>query len=603
MRNSLACLLVKICTSLILFLQPAVAQEQPFRVLVLHSYDAAYHWTRDLQSGIDASVENADKEVKLSVEFMDSKRNLTPRYITSFKQYFYDKYKHYQFDGIIITDDNAANIFPDLYPEGVGDIPIVAVGINNKKLNLNAMSSHVTVFYSLDNIAQNLTLIDSVIPKLQQLYFFNDLTTSGKLLSEQVKVEHTNSALSHVPLTEVTDLTLNQATKLAQSLTADDAILLGHFNTELNAGIYHTYNQISKMLGRQSNAPIFVLWNFYVQNGVLGGYVNHSKRLGELAVETLDQQLDLGLTDVGNSNTSYRPVVDFNALKRHQINPNLLPANALVVNKPITIWQEYQRAIYTVIAAFAVLIVVILVQGVLIRNKQIIARHTKKILALKNRTLNVQKEMILMLGDAIETRSGETGSHVKRVAKMSARLGKLCGLSHREVEMLEIVSPMHDVGKIAISEAILEKPGKLEADEWAIMQTHTTIGYKMLNKSKGELFTLAAFVAHEHHEKWNGSGYPRGISGESIHIFARITALADVFDALLSKRCYKEPWPIEKVIALLKEESGKQFDPQITALMLDNIDDFLAIRERYPDSVYLNVNPRQSENQTSMELT
>jgi HD-GYP domain-containing protein (c-di-GMP phosphodiesterase class II) len=366
-------------------------------------------------------------------------------------------------------------------------------------------------------------------------------------------------------------------------LAATDVILLAHFNTELQNGVYHTYNQISKALGAESSAPIFVLWNFYVRNGVFGGYVNHSERLGELALETLNKQLSIGFIDEDKPDSSYRPVFDFNALTKHKIDPERLPDNALLINRPVSLWDRHKSALIFIAAAFLFLIAVIIVQGARIRHKQTIAKHTNKILALKNKTLNVQKEMILMLGDAIETRSGETGNHVKRVAKMSAFLGQLYGLTPRQVEMMEIVSPMHDVGKIAISEKILEKPGKLTADEWDVMKTHTTIGHKMLCKSEGELFTLAGFVAHEHHERWDGSGYPRGLNGEDIHVFARLTALVDVFDALLSKRCYKKPWLIEDVIALIRDESGKQFDPEMTALLLSNVDEFLEIRERYPD--------------------
>ncbi|WGV98762.1 HD domain-containing protein [Vibrio sp. YMD68] len=561
----------------------ALPQNDLARILVLHSYDPSYHWTKDLQEGIESSLSNSSREVKLSVEYMDSKRNLSSNYLESFKQYFTAKYKHYKFDGVIITDDNAANLFLELYPRGIKDTPVVAVGINNALLNASSLSRRAKVFYSQDNINSNLTLIKRIIPNVKKIYLFHDLTTSGKLLSEQVKQEHAKSDISNVPLLEITDLSLEEAKKFAQTLKPNDVILLTHFNTQLNDNVYYTYNQVSKALGQESNAPIFVLWNFYLRNGVLGGYVNHSKRLGELAVETLSAYLDLGVLSNNNIETSYRPIIDYSAVVRHQIDPKLLPENSLFLNKPVSIWQEYQKAIIVITTVFVALLIVIFLQGAWIRNKRIIANHTRKILTLRNKTLAVQKEMILMLGEAIETRSGETGNHVKRVAQMSALLGKLYGLSHREVEMLEIVSPMHDVGKIGISEAILEKPGKLDNKEWGVMKTHTSIGYEMLSKSEGELFSLAAFVAHEHHERWDGKGYPNALFGENIHVFARLTSLADVFDALLSRRCYKEPWEMVDVIALFEEEAGKQFDPTMSSLLLHNIDDFIALRSCYPD--------------------
>lgn len=150
--------------------------------------------------------------------------------------------------------------------------------------------------------------------------------------------------------------------------------------------------------------------------------------------------------------------------------------------------------------------------------------------------------------------------------------------------MIEIISPMHDVGKIAIPEAILDKPGKLNPEEWRVMQSHTTVGFNILNTSDGDITKLAAIIAHEHHERWDGDGYPNQKKGEEIHLFARITAIADVFDALLSERCYKEAWSLDKVVSLFKRECGFQFDPALVELLLDHLDDFVEIRNLYPDT-------------------
>ena len=142
---------------------------------------------------------------------------------------------------------------------------------------------------------------------------------------------------------------------------------------------------------------------------------------------------------------------------------------------------------------------------------------------------------------------------------------------------------MHDVGKLAIPDAILNKPGRLTAEEWEVMKTHAEVGADMLDCSDRPLMKAAAIVAREHHEKWNGSGYPNGLKGEEIHLFGRITAVADVFDALSVRRVYKEAWPLSQVINYLREESGKHFDPNLVELLIDNIDEFMEIRERYTD--------------------
>ena len=194
-----------------------------------------------------------------------------------------------------------------------------------------------------------------------------------------------------------------------------------------------------------------------------------------------------------------------------------------------------------------------------------------------------QEELIFRMGEIGEARSKETGFHVKRVAKYSELLGKFYGLSDEEIKYLTIASPMHDIGKVGIPDAILKKPGKLNEEEWKIMKTHTTIGYKFFKDSDKPLLKSAAIIAYEHHEKYDGTGYPRGLKGDEIHIFARITALADLFDALGSDRCYKKAWDDDKIFDLLKKERGKHFDPQLVDIFFEHLDEFLYIRDKLKD--------------------
>lgn len=194
-----------------------------------------------------------------------------------------------------------------------------------------------------------------------------------------------------------------------------------------------------------------------------------------------------------------------------------------------------------------------------------------------------QREIVYKMGEIGETRSKETGNHVKRVAEYSKLLAELYGLSSKEAEILFTASPMHDIGKVGIPDSILNKPGALTPQEWKIMKTHSVIGYNILKNSKREVLKAAAIVAREHHEKWDGSGYPRKLKGEKIHIFGRITAIADVFDALGSDRCYKKAWEDEKIFQLLLEEKGKHFDPTLIELFMNNVDEFKKIRDKYQD--------------------
>ncbi len=214
--------------------------------------------------------------------------------------------------------------------------------------------------------------------------------------------------------------------------------------------------------------------------------------------------------------------------------------------------------------------------------EEIISIHNDitDIINLNEEIKNTQKELLYILGDVVENRSQETGNHVKRVAEYSKILGSLAGLSEEETELLEIVAPMHDVGKIAISDKILLKPGRLEAEEEKIIKEHTVIGGELFGNSERAFMRAARIVALEHHERYDGNGYPYGKKGEEIHIFGRIVAIADVFDALSVERSYKKAWPVEEIVKFMKNERGKMFDPYLIDLFIDNLDLFLEVRKR-----------------------
>jgi response regulator RpfG family c-di-GMP phosphodiesterase len=190
-----------------------------------------------------------------------------------------------------------------------------------------------------------------------------------------------------------------------------------------------------------------------------------------------------------------------------------------------------------------------------------------------------QREIMYRICEVVETRSKESGVHVKRVSAYCELLAKLSGMPSKDVELLKKAAPLHDLGKIAIPDQILHKPGKLDDYEWQVMKTHAQIGYEMLKDSEIELFNVAAEVAFYHHEKWNGKGYPNGLAGEAIPIAGRITAIADVFDALASDRCYKKKWPLDKIYNLFKEERGEHFDPHLCDLFIEHFEEFVAIKE------------------------
>lgn len=202
---------------------------------------------------------------------------------------------------------------------------------------------------------------------------------------------------------------------------------------------------------------------------------------------------------------------------------------------------------------------------------------------LRQESEETQREIIFGLGELTEARSDEVGKHVKRMAEYTRLMAKLCGISDNEAEVMYIASTMHDVGKLAIPDAILNKPGKLTDEEFEIIKTHTTKGYEMLRKSSRPVMQMAATMALQHHEKYDGTGYPQGLSGNNIHIGGRITAVADVFDALGTERVYKKAWPINEILDYMKAHSGTHFDPKLIKILFDNLEDFLRIRTKFSD--------------------
>ncbi|NHN31295.1 HD domain-containing phosphohydrolase [Paenibacillus agricola] len=202
---------------------------------------------------------------------------------------------------------------------------------------------------------------------------------------------------------------------------------------------------------------------------------------------------------------------------------------------------------------------------------------------LSNEIEETQKEIIFTMGEIGESRSKETGNHVKRVAEYSYLIAIGLGMEQEEADLLKIASPMHDIGKVAIPDSVLKKPGKLTDEEFDIMKSHTDIGYGLLKNSTRRILKTAAIVAHQHHEKWNGHGYPQKLKGDDIHIYGRITAIADVFDALGSERVYKQAWELDRILNLFKEERGEHFDPQVVDAFMKQLPTILKIREQYSD--------------------
>lgn len=192
-------------------------------------------------------------------------------------------------------------------------------------------------------------------------------------------------------------------------------------------------------------------------------------------------------------------------------------------------------------------------------------------------------QIVQRLGLAAEYKDNETGLHVIRMSHYSRVLALAAGFSEAQAEELLNAAPMHDVGKIGIPDAVLRKPGKLDGEEWEVMKQHAQIGADIIGEHPSGLLRMAREIALNHHEKWDGSGYPRGIGGAEIPVEARIIAIADVFDALTSERPYKKAWPVEEAVQLLREQSGRHFDPELVELFLGQLPAILEIKEHWAE--------------------
>jgi len=231
------------------------------------------------------------------------------------------------------------------------------------------------------------------------------------------------------------------------------------------------------------------------------------------------------------------------------------------------------------------------------RTKQL--RETLDELKLANKKVKKSYlDTIYRLSMAAEYRDNETGAHIRRMSLSSAAVAEEMGLPASEVEFILYASPMHDVGKIGIPDRILLKPGKLDAEEWIIMKSHTTIGAGILSGVDSELLQKAEIIALTHHEKYDGSGYPKGLSGDQIPVEGRITAIADVFDALISKRPYKPPFPIDKSIDIIKGGVGKHFDPQVAEAFFKALEKIIKIINSIPDED----SPKDTSEEETMDV-
>lgn len=309
--------------------------------------------------------------------------------------------------------------------------------------------------------------------------------------------------------------------------------------------------------------------------------------LTPILTKTSFEDIDILVLEVNNEN--YKPVWGSGNFAPYELIPDSLSIKDWDILEKSTSSGRYiksdNRCAITVKATYGRVYVIYLKQDsifhkpkynlleIYLRNIEV---GLEKIL-LSKEIEETQKEIIYTLGDVVESRSLETGSHVKRVGEMSYFLARLVGCTEEDSQLIKTASPMHDIGKISIPESILHKGERLSPSEMDIVKSHTTKGYEILKGSKRKIIKTAAIIALQHHERWDGNGYPMGLKDDHIHLFARITTVVDVFDALYHDRVYKKAWNVSDIIDFFNLERAKIFDPNITDIFLEHINDFTLI--------------------------
>jgi HD-GYP domain-containing protein (c-di-GMP phosphodiesterase class II) len=575
----LACLLL---CSLLLTTQAAAAADPGPRILVLHSYAPDFSWTRELHAGIVSVLQAPEVQARYRVEYMDAKHHDSPTYRERLLALYREKYSTTRFDGVILTDDHALDLIARHREEFFPKTPLVACGINDPR-SVPAGVEDLYVIIERPAHRETLTAALQQNPDTRKIFVAIDATLTGQVIRQEF-LEQVQPLTSRVAIEILPPMTGEGLVQFARNRIPGELLyLLVYFQDA--AGRVFTAEEMPRMLAANAPVPVYVAWDFQLDSGAVGGCVTSAFGHGHQAAQTLLDRLagrhPPKLYD--QLQGVNRHTYNFDVLKRFAIPLSSLPENAVVLNRPLSYFELHRSAILIALTIIAILslIIVLLIQNV--RRQRTINRSNVEIMALNREMIETQLELLSTLGEVIESRSHETAHHVHRVAAYAALLGREYGLSEEEIALLEAAAPMHDIGKIGIPDAILHKPDQLTTEEFEQIKQHTLIGQRILETSDRKLLASARTIALQHHERWDGTGYPAGLKGEEISLPARICALADVYDALSLGRVYKKPWPRDKVLQFIRQERGGMFDPKIVDLFFAHLEEVEAIRHRLSD--------------------
>ncbi|MBU1039758.1 MAG: HD domain-containing protein [Proteobacteria bacterium] len=551
-------------------------------VLVIHSYAPDFSWTRDMELGIDSVLRAPEVQASFRVEYMDAKHHGSPQYLAQLLQIYREKYAAEHFDGIILTDNHALDFVAQHRAELFPKTPIAASGINDPR-SIPANVDNMNIIIEIVSHKETLEAALKQNPGTRKVYVVVDNTLTGRYIRDDFLAQ-TSALSSRVEIVVLPLMTFDELKRFAQARIKGELIyLLVYFQDA--AGKSLDADVVPRAVAANSPVPVYVAWDFQLGLGPAGGCVASAFGHGRKAAQTLLERLAGGHPPpvydkpLGVNIFKY----DFAALQRFGIPLSSLPEGSIILNRPLSFYETHRVVLLSSLAIISVLgvIIALLLQNIARQRK--INRGNAEILALNREMIETQLELLSTLGEVIETRSHETANHVKRVAAYSALLAQKHGLPQDEVELLAAASPMHDIGKIGIPDAVLNKDGRLTPEEHNIIKHHTVIGHKILHTSERALMSRACVIALQHHERWDGGGYPCGLKGEEIDLTARIIALADVYDALSLDRVYKKAWPQAKVLEFIQQQRGTMFDPKLVDLFFENLDELNIIRENLSD--------------------
>ena len=548
-------------------------------ILVIHSYSTDFQWTNEINDSIVKHLKRHLPQSLIRVEYMDTKNIYSPDYLEHLAELYRYKYANELPDGIILSDNNAMDFFIRHGNAIFPGVPAVATGINGEE-PIDRTEQLVSV---IAEWAQHDTTINQalkLLPNINNIYLLSDATPTGLILARE-----TLQALSPfegvAAIHQLHGYNLDELKVMATSFQANDLVYLAPYFRAADGSIYSQY-QLETTLAPISKAPIVTSWSFLVGNGALGGHIISAELLGQYAADTLHKFLS-GQTvkSYQNQLAISQPRYDYNAIHRFGLNENLLPHHSQVLNQPKSFYQKHRLVVIPATGIIATLALILFLVVLNLKKHRALSAHSQRLLTLDQEIIETQLGLLTTLGGIIEARSHETHNHVLRVAKICKFLGEHLGLSARELNLLETASSMHDVGKIGLPESILHKPHDLSPEERELMKTHSRIGQDILLNSDRELIVMCRNIAYQHHEHWDGSGYPEGIRGEAISIHARITTLADVYDAVSSDRCYKNAWSEQQVLEYITSQKGIIFDPNLVELFMTHFEQIRAIRLSY----------------------